>query len=87
MIPAQLYYNNTAKDGSGLLTAFAAAACYTNDPQFVESKGACSNANTPFNCPMIALPWANDLTLSNLNYVGSRSYSGQGVNINQLRTP
>jgi hypothetical protein len=33
MISAQLCFNNTAKDGSGFLTAFAAAAaCYTNDP-------------------------------------------------------
>jgi hypothetical protein len=32
MISAQLCFNNTAKDGSGFLTAFAAAECYTNDP-------------------------------------------------------
>ncbi len=32
MIPAQLCYNNSAKNGSGFLTAFDANACYANDP-------------------------------------------------------
>lgn len=32
MVPAQLCYNNTAKDANGFLTAFDAAACYANDP-------------------------------------------------------
>ena len=32
LIPAQVCYNNTAKDGNGYLTAFDANACYTNDP-------------------------------------------------------
>jgi hypothetical protein len=32
MIPAQLCYANTAKDGNGFLTAFDANACYTDDP-------------------------------------------------------
>jgi hypothetical protein len=32
MIPAQLCYTNTAKDGNGFLTAFDANACYSNDP-------------------------------------------------------
>lgn len=31
-IPAQLCYDNTAKNGSGYLTAFDANACYANDP-------------------------------------------------------
>jgi hypothetical protein len=31
MIPAQLCYQNTAKDGSGFLTAFDASACYAAD--------------------------------------------------------
>lgn len=31
-IPAQLCYENSAKDGDGYLTAFDAAACYANDP-------------------------------------------------------
>ena len=32
MIPAQLCYINSAKDGNGFLTAFDANACYANDP-------------------------------------------------------
>lgn len=32
MIPAQLCYANSAKDGNGFLTAFDANACYANDP-------------------------------------------------------
>jgi len=32
MIPAQLCYSNTAKDGNGFLTAFDANACYASDP-------------------------------------------------------
>jgi hypothetical protein len=55
-----------------------------SSPAITYPSGACSNANAPFNCPLMALPWANNLTLSNLNYVGSSSYSGQGVNVNQL---
>ena len=31
MIPAQLCYTNTAKDGNGFMTAFDANACYAND--------------------------------------------------------
>jgi hypothetical protein len=55
-----------------------------SSPTVTYPSGACSNANAPFNCPLMALPWANNLTLSNLNYVGSSSYSTQGVNPGQL---
>jgi hypothetical protein len=55
-----------------------------SSPTITYPSAACSDANAPFNCPLMALPWANNLTLSNLNYVGSSSYSAQGVNINQL---
>jgi len=48
--------------------------------------GACSNANAPFNCPLMSLPWANNLTLGDLSYVGTSSYSTQGVNTTQLDT-
>jgi len=37
MIPAQLCYQNTAKDGNGFLTAFDASACYAADPTSVGS--------------------------------------------------
>jgi hypothetical protein len=55
-----------------------------SSPTVAYPSGACSNANAPFNCPLMALPWANNLTLSNLNYVGSSSYSTLGVNTGQL---
>ncbi len=55
-----------------------------SSPTVTYPSGACSNANAPFNCPLMALPWANNFTLSNLNYVGSSSYSTQGVNPGQL---
>lgn len=55
-----------------------------SSPTVTYPSGACSNANAPFNCPLMALPWANNLTLSNLNYVGSSSYSTLGVNTGQL---
>jgi hypothetical protein len=65
-------------------TCIGFAGFMGSSPTITYPSGACSNANAPFNCPLMALPWANNLTLSNLNYVGSTSYSGQGVNINQL---
>jgi hypothetical protein len=55
-----------------------------SSPTVTYPSGDCSNANAPFNCPLMALPWANNLTLSNLNYVGSSSYSTLGVNTGQL---
>jgi hypothetical protein len=55
-----------------------------SSPTVTYPSGACLAANAPFNCPLMALPWANNLTLSNLNYVGSSSYSTLGVNTGQL---
>jgi hypothetical protein len=40
--------------------------------------GACANGNAPFNCPLMAAPWANNFSLSNL------VNSAQGVNTTQL---
>ena len=42
-------------------------------------------ANAPFNCPLMALPWANNLTIDNLSYVGSSLFSTQGVDITALK--
>jgi hypothetical protein len=39
MIPAQLCYSNTAKDGNGFLTAFDANACYAGDGTSVGGSG------------------------------------------------
>jgi hypothetical protein len=65
-------------------TCLGYAGFMGSSPTITYPSGACSNANAPFNCPLMALPWANNLTLSNLNYVGSSSYSTQGVNPGQL---
>lgn len=53
-------------------------------PAVTYPTGNCTSA--PFNCPLMALPWANNLSLSNLSYVGSSSYSTQGVNVTTLGT-
>ncbi|MGP0095540.1 MAG: hypothetical protein ACLPHI_00765 [Terriglobales bacterium] len=46
--------------------------------------GPCSASNAPFNCPLMALPWANNFTDTDVSYVGSSSYSTEGVNTDQL---
>ncbi len=65
-------------------TCLGYAGFMGSSPTVTYPSGACSNVNAPFNCPLMALPWANNLALSNLNYVGSSSYSTQGVNPGQL---
>ncbi len=47
--------------------------------------GPCAAADAPFNCPLMALPWANNFTLSDVSYVGSSSYPTSGVNTTQLQ--
>lgn len=50
--------------------------------------GSCPNSGgfAPFNCPLMALPWANNLTLADLAYVGTSSYQTQGVNTTLMNT-
>ncbi len=71
-------------------TATAGCLGYTgfmgSSPTVTYPSGACSNANAPFNCPLMSLPWANNLSLGDLSYVGTSSYSTQGVNTMQLDT-
>jgi Divergent InlB B-repeat domain len=55
-------------------------------PTVAYPTGSCAAANAPFNCPLMALPWANNFTLDNLTPVGSSVYSTQGVNIPNLKT-
>src|ERR1019366_4379125 len=55
-----------------------------SSPTVTYPSGACSDGNAPFNCPLMALPWANNFTLSNLTYDPTSSYKGQGVNPRQL---
>lgn len=47
--------------------------------------GACSNASAPFNCTLMALPWANNFSLSGVASM-SISSATQGVNTTQLNT-
>jgi hypothetical protein len=56
-------------------------------PTVTYPSGACVyDGSNPFNCPLMALPWANNFTYTNVSYVGSSSYSTQGVNTTQLDT-
>jgi|HubBroStandDraft_1064217.scaffolds.fasta_scaffold00268_10 hypothetical protein len=54
------------------------------------STSLCSAANAPFNCPQMALPWANNFTLtgagSTNSLAGMTGGYSQGVNVTQLQT-
>ncbi|MFY9906748.1 MAG: hypothetical protein WAK62_16460, partial [Terriglobales bacterium] len=56
-------------------------------PAVTYPTGACAyDGSNPFNCPLMALPWANNFTYTDVSYVGSSSYSTQGVNTSVLNT-
>ena len=56
-----------------------------SSPTVTYPAGACVyDGSNPFNCPLMALPWANNFTYTDVSYVGSSSYSTQGVNTTQL---
>ena len=56
-------------------------------PTITYPSGACVfDGSNPFDCPLMALPWANNFTYTNVSYVGSSSYLTQGVNTTQLNT-
>jgi hypothetical protein len=57
-----------------------------SSPTVTYPTGACPNGNAPFNCPLMALPWANNLTLSNLAYDATSIYKTQGVDTTQMNT-
>jgi hypothetical protein len=42
------------------------------------------DGSDPTNCPLMALPWANNFSLSNISYVGSSSYSAYGVDTTKM---
>ena len=44
----------------------------------------CDNSNAPFNCPQMSLPWANNLTLSQLALSPSSSYAGSGADTSAI---
>jgi hypothetical protein len=78
--PATINCSNSTADA----TCLGYSGFMGSSPTVTYPSGACPVGNAPFNCPLMALPWANNFTLSNLNYVGSSSYSTQGVNPGQL---
>jgi len=91
------YFPQSGLSGSGANTGVncsgptATAGCmgYTgfmgSSPTVTFPAGSCSATNAPFNCPLMALPWANNFTLSDVSYVGSSSYPSSGVNTTQLQ--
>ena len=57
----------------------------TGSPTVTYPTGPCVyDGSNPYNCPLMALPWANNFSLSNLSYVGSSSYSGFGVDTTKM---
>jgi hypothetical protein len=66
-------------------TCLGYAGFMGSSPTVTYPSGACVyDGSNPFNCPLMALPWANNFTYTNVSYVGSSSYSTQGVNTTQL---
>lgn len=64
---------------SGFMNGLSATIIYPT--------GACTyDGSNPFDCPLMALPWDNNFTYSNVSYVGSSSYSTQGVNTTEFDT-
>ncbi len=56
-------------------------------PIVIYPSGACVyDGSNPANCPLMALPWADNFTYTDVSYVGSSSYPTQGVNTTQLNT-
>jgi len=47
--------------------------------------GSCAVANAPFNCPLMALPWASNFSLADVAAMSITS-STQGVNVTQMTT-
>jgi hypothetical protein len=45
---------------------------------------ACSNDQAPFNCPLMALPWADNFRLSDLVLAGSNAWLGKGADISAI---
>jgi hypothetical protein len=62
-----------------------AANTFPAIPGGYPSSSGCPAANAPFNCPLMALPWANNFTLSNVAAMSVTS-STQGVNVTQMTT-
>jgi len=58
-----------------------------SSPTVTYPSGACAyDGSNPFNCPLMALPWANNFTYTDVSYVGSSSYTNQGANTTTINT-
>lgn len=56
-------------------------------PTVTYPSSACTyDGSNPFNCPLMALPWANNFAYTDVSYAGSSSYSTLGVSTTQLDT-
>jgi hypothetical protein len=42
------------------------------------------DGSNPYNCPLMALPWANNFSLGNITYDGASSYSAYGVDTTKM---
>ncbi len=68
-------------------TCLGYVAFMGSDPAMTYPTGACTyDGSNPFDCPLMALPWASNFTFTDISYVGSSSYQTQGVNTTQLNT-
>jgi hypothetical protein len=66
-------------------TCLGYAGFMGSNPALTYPTGACAyDGSNPFNCPLMALPWANNFTYTDVYYVGNSSYSAQGVNTTTL---
>ena len=56
-------------------------------PTVTYPSGACTyDGSNPFNCALMALPWANNFVYTDVSYAASSFYPTQGVNTTQLGT-
>jgi len=79
--PTSVNCANSAADP----TCLGYAGFMGSSPALTYPTGACAyDGSNPFNCPLMALPWANNFTYTDVSYVGSSSYSAQGVNTTTL---
>ncbi len=81
--PATVNCSGTSADP----TCLGYAGFMGSSPSVTYPSGACVyDGSNPFNCPLMALPWANNLTYTDVSYVDSSTYSTQGANTTQLNT-
>jgi len=68
-------------------TCLGYAGFLGSSPTVTYPSGACIyDGSNPFNCVLMALPWANNFVYTDVSYAASSSYPTQGVNTIQLGT-